>query len=195
MNTRTTVVLLVVLIVLGGYVYWSGQGAPTSSATPSTSEAPVVQVNAADVSAVVIDGNGGKQVRAERSGNDWKLTAPNAASADAGRVNTLLNDIATLKATRVITPTNSDLAPYGLSTPTYKVELLKGTTPLTTLKVGSKNPDGSGVYLQRDGAATVYLVSSSILGSAENWLSDPPIKPTPAPTTPPLTVVPATPTK
>lgn len=196
MNYRTTIVLLVIFAVLGGYVYWSGrnQSADTASesGTPTPTEVAVLRVNATDVSAVVVRDKAGKQVRAERNGNSWKLTAPQAEPADAAQVSALADGVAALSATRIITPTSQDLEPFGLAAPGYTVELLKGTTPLAELKLGAKNPDGSATYVQRGDSPTIYLSSDPILATATSWLTTPPIQPTPLPTLP-LTMQPTAP--
>lgn len=191
MRFRTTLILLAVLAVLGGYVLWSGRRKPvdTSASTPAIR---VLQLNPNDVSAAVVRDAGGKQVRVERAGADWKLTAPRSDKADTTAVGGAIDTLAQLSATRVITPPSADLAPYGLAKPAYTVQLSKGATPLAELQLGAKNPDGSATYARRGGAATIYLVSDTVLDTVEGWLSAPPVQPTPVPATPSSTAPPAT---
>lgn len=193
MKFSTTLILLVVLVVLGGYVYWSGRGqaSSTSDGTPTPEHVTVVRLNATDVSAIVVRDKDGKQVRAERDGTTWKLTAPVADPGDTARISSLADQLTQLQATRIITPTSQDLAPFGLTTPTYDIQLLKGTMPLAELKLGTKNPDGSATYVQLANSPTIYLSSDISLDTATGWISDPPVQPTAVPTLPP-TVAPAT---
>lgn len=187
MKFSTTLILLVVFAALGGYVYWSGrnQTANTSDGTPTPEQIAVLRLNATDVSAIVVRGKDGKQVRAERDGTNWKLTAPEAKPGDTARISTLADELAQLQATRIITPTSQDLAPFGLVTPAYDVQLFKGTTPLAELKLGAKNPDGSATYVQRADAPTIYLSSDTSLDTATGWLLDPPVQLTAVATLPP----------
>src|SRR3954466_12382306 len=108
MKFRTTLLLLGVFVVLGGYVLWSGRNqGTTAAATPTGQDSiPVLHLNPADVSALVVDFGAGRQVRVERSGADWKLVTPQAAAADTDGVNTAVDALSNLTATRAITPTS-----------------------------------------------------------------------------------------
>ena len=188
MNVRTTLLLLVAFVVLGGYVLWSERNKPADTTATATSSIPVLQINTGDVSAIVVRASTGKQVRVERSGSDWQLREPAAGRADAAGITNVLNGLSQLSATRTITPTAQDIGPYGLATPAYTVQLFKGGTTLAELRLGSKNPDQSATYVQHVGSPIIYLVSDSILDTVEQWPGAPPVQPTP--TVPPPTVRP-----
>jgi len=190
MKFRTTLVLLVVLAALGGYVLWSGRQQSDTSATTGATTTPVLQLDPAGVRAVEVRGEG-KQVRVERDASGWQVRAPKPGPADALRVTEVISGLAKLNATQTITPTGQNLAPYGLDKPAYEVRL-EGGTP-ETLRLGAKNPDGSATYVQRASAPTIYLVKDPLIDTVERWVGDPPAQPTPAPTAPPLTVLPTAP--
>jgi hypothetical protein len=188
MNVRTTLLLLIAFVVLGGYVLWSERGKPVDATTGDTSSTPVLQINSSDVSAMVVRNSTGKQVRVERSGGDWQLREPAAGRTDAASVTNVLNGLSRLSATRTITPTTQDLGSYGLAAPAYTIQLFKGSATLAELRLGSKNPDRSATYVQHVGSPIIYLVSDSILDTIEQWPGAPPVQPTP--TVPPPTTRP-----
>jgi Domain of unknown function (DUF4340) len=190
MKFRTTLILLIVLAALGGYVLWSGRQKSDTSATTGATTTPVLQLDPAGVRAVEVRGEG-KQVRVERDASGWQVNAPKPGPADALRVTEVISGLAKLNATQTITPTGQNLAPYGLDKPAYEVRL-EGGTP-ETLRLGAKNPDGSATYVQRASAPTIYLVKDPLIDTVERWVGDPPVQPTPAPTAPPLTVLPTAP--
>ena len=190
MKFRTTFMLLVVLAALGGYVLWSGRQKSGANDTAGAAAIPVLQLDPAGIRAIDVRGEG-KQVRVERDASGWQVQAPKPGPADPFRVTDVISGLAKLNATQLITPTGQDLAPYGLDKPAYVVQL-DGSTP-ATLRLGAKNPDGSATYVQRPSAPTIYLVKDSLLDTVERWVSDPPAQPTPAPTAPPLTVLPTAP--
>ena len=190
MKFRTTVVLLIVLAALGGYVLWSGRQRSDANVTTGAAAIPVLQLDPAGIRAVEVRGEG-KQVRVERAANGWQVKLPKPGPADAFRVTEVISGLAKLSATQTITPTGQNLAPYGLDKPAYEVRL-EGSPP-ETLRLGAKNPDGSATYVQRAAAPTIYLAKDSLIDTIERWVSDPPAQPTPAPTAPPLTILPTVP--
>jgi Domain of unknown function (DUF4340) len=190
MKFRTTFVLLIVLAALGGYVLWSGRQKSDASATTGATAVPVFQLEPAGIQAIEVRGEG-KQVRVVRAASEWQIALPKPGPADTLRVTEVISGLATLNATQTITPTSQNLAPYGLDKPAYEVRI-EGGTP-ETLRLGAKNPDGSATYVQRASAPTIYLVKDSLIDTIERWVADPPAQPTPAPTAPPLTVLPTAP--
>ncbi|HBY98443.1 MAG TPA: hypothetical protein DEP84_31630, partial [Chloroflexi bacterium] len=66
MSTRTTLILLVIVAVLGGYVWWSGRGStsPAASATPET--LTVWSVDPGQVQAIAVQPSGQPGARVER---------------------------------------------------------------------------------------------------------------------------------
>ena len=189
MKFRTTFILLIVLAALGGYVLWSGRQESDANTTTGATAIPVLQLDPAGIHAVEVLGEG-KQVRVERAVSGWQVKMPKPGPADAFRVTEVISGLAKLNATQTITPTGQDIAPYGLDKPAYEVRL-EGSTP-EILRLGAKNPDGSGTYVQRASAPTIYLVKGSLIDPVERWVGDPPAQPTPAPTAPPLTILPTT---
>src|SRR5579859_6906783 len=108
MKFRTTLILLAICVVLGGYVVWSGN--QQSHATPTaTPQVTVLQLNKDTISAIAIHDQRGNQVQAQRTGSDWQLTVPARKPADLTRVTEVISGLASLNATRTITPTDQGL--------------------------------------------------------------------------------------
>src|SRR5919202_439719 len=103
MNFRTTLILLVVFVALGGVLFWTGRSSGAGANATATPAVTGLQLNAADVSAIVVRDSHGKQVRAERSGSTWKLAVPKAAPGDSANISTAVDSLAKLSATRTIT--------------------------------------------------------------------------------------------
>lgn len=185
MKIRTTIILLVVLALLGGYLYWSGEAEeePATDTAETTSSIPVVEVDASAVTAIEVRGAAGEPMRIEQEGGDWNITAPASSPADVLEVTRVITDLAGLTATRIITPTDSDLAPYGLNNPAHEIVLEGEAGTLATLHIGTTNPIGSATYLQRGDSPTIYLVSTFQVSAAQSWLTTPPV---PQPTMPPM---------
>ncbi len=198
MSIRTTIILLVVLLLLGGYVFWSGQNADETDETAleDTETTPLLpEVAPADVQAIAVTSANGEEVSLLRQDDAWSIIAPAAAPADTMQVTQVISELVQLNVTRVITPTEPDLAPYGLDDPAYEVELAGEEGVLAQLYLGATNPNQTATYVRRDDEEEViYLVSSFTLNSLQEWVTTPPIQPTPLPTPTALPTPAATPT-
>lgn len=183
MSFRTTIILLVALVALGGFLFFSNRNQEEPDEDVAAVETiSVLEVAAADVQAISITDSDGENVSVAQEDGVWRITAPEAEPADAAEVTRVISDIVSLTATRVITPTDDDRAPFGLAEPAYEVELVGEHGVLARLKVGSTNPSGNATYLQRaDDASVIYLVDTFALQDVQGWLTAPPVPPTPTP--------------
>jgi hypothetical protein len=198
MSIRTTIILLVVLLLLGGYVFWSGQNADETDETAleNTETTPLLpEVALADVQAIAVTSADGETVSLTQQDDTWSIIAPAAAPADTMQVTQVVSELVQLNVTRVITPTEADLAPYGLDAPIYEVEIAGEEGVLAQLYLGATNPNQTSTYVRRDDQEEViYLVSSFALNSLQEWVTTPPIQPTPLPTPTALPTPATTPT-
>jgi len=182
MKPRTTLILLAVLVVLGGYVYWTELRQPASSASTTPTPAPVWSYAAEQVVGITIQG-GGKQVRLTRPANGaWQLETPQAGPADQDRVTAVLDSLAPLQASRTLTDTTGSLADYGLAQPALSVTLRLTDGSDHALEIGDMTPPQTDYYVQVQGQAPIQLVSASTVQSVQDLLNQPPFPPTPTPT-------------
>jgi hypothetical protein len=190
LHQRTTIIVVVVFAVLAAFVYVvevrtepqaPSEGESTSVFSFATSEATLLKVTdlATEESVTVSRGVGGA----------WRITDPFEAEGDDTRVEGVLDSLARLLSTRIIEGEDVDLEAFGLAEPALRVEVGLEGGESQVLLVGNKNPAGYSRYAQREGEERVYLVSSSTVGDLEQLVSNPPEKPTPAPTELPLPTV------
>lgn len=205
MKVQTTVILLIILVALGGYVYWSGQNTESADTdadtaiTDDTSTVPVLRFDTSDIHAVEVrNTNSGKYVRAEKQDDTtWTLTGTITDTADTVKITRAITDLSKLNATRIITPSDEDIPLFGLTPPLHTVVLQDADQKtVAQLHLGSKNPTGGSTYVQRDVEETIYLISDFVINTLEGWVSTPPVQPTPTPTATPFpTPLPPTPTQ
>ena len=137
----------------------------------SAGQAPVFDLKADDVSRIEVD-DSGKSVAAERTEGGWRLVQP-AGAADAARVEGAVGQIAKLNATRKLEDA-SDLASYGLSSPTSRLLLNMKDGSSQELLIGSKTPDQSSYYVKRADSPAIFVTATFALGDLMRWPSDPP---------------------
>ena len=183
MKYRNTVIVLVVLAALIAFVYYNDQqskSAPTPTPTPAP-ETRILDLKAEDVTGIQISTPLSRTV-ARKENDVWFLSEPNNEEADTARLNNLVTDFAKLKATRALTDTPTNLAPFGLVTGTLTVTLQLKDNRAETVRFGNLTVGGNSYYAQRVGDPRVYFVSSTTFADAQRLTTLIPKKPTPTPT-------------
>jgi len=189
---RNTLILVVIFALLAGYVYFfemkkteEGEG----EEEPKTTQ--VFDLVADDVVELTVKGSEGTTRLSRVEGQPWQIEEPIQEEADDVRINSLVNRLARLTASRTLTETG-DLATYGLAEPQLTAELKTRDNQVETLLAGDKNPQGSSYYVQKKGDENVYLVYASAVDDLRRLITEPPKKPTPTPTFTPTVSITAT---
>lgn len=195
MNRNTTLILVVVFAALLLYVLLVQRPADEAkaNATPTTavtlSGSLWAGVTADQILNVRVEDRAqGRTLAFGRADATaaWTITEPSAQAADqvaaAGNAATLVG----LTYQNTLTPT-TDLANFGVLSPTYviQVDLVGGATH--KLIVGDKAPTGSAYYAMKNGEPALYVLSQFSLDQIVGWIDSPPVPPT---ATPEVTITP-----
>src|SRR5687768_15560960 len=105
----STIILLVVLAGLVGYVYWSDGEQPAADA-----KAKAFEVSPENIEEVQIRTIDGETARAQRIDTSWQVTEPEKADADAAAVAAITSSLASLEVQRVVDENPGDVKQYGL---------------------------------------------------------------------------------
>jgi hypothetical protein len=186
MNRTTTIVLVVVLAALALYTVMvqnprdqaAAEATPTGDALPqvvwTTTGDQIVSLRVTDTAA-----NRSVGVQKDAQGT-WTVTEPTAGPADGNRLLSLTNSVALMSVTSVLTST-TDLAQYGVLSPTYTLELGLADGQKLRAAVGAQAPVGDGYFLLREGDANVMVVPGFGLEPLLELLNTPPYAPTATP--------------
>ena len=166
MNFRTTLVIIVLLVGIGGAYYLFFQ--EPSDQTTENEKPPIHQVygiardtvQQVEIAFADTAYQNLKLVK-DRTGN-WRLTTPFQADADSEKVSQMLDDILNkgIKQTLEVTA----LAQYGLDTPNIVLSLWTAdeTSPASTFSIGKKAINFS-VYVKEKSETHIFLIESSAL--------------------------------
>jgi hypothetical protein len=165
-----TLILAVLLIALGGYVYFFELAKGDKGKSEKLLDFKPDEAAAIDLTYP----NRAIQIQKDPSGK-WKLTQPVRADADDSTVGSLLAALAAsdIKRTLEKKPGAADLKSFGLEPPAVKVSItLKNGLTLPTLAVGAKTPLGDSAYVRRGSDPTVYLTDAAIVLALEKQPND-----------------------
>jgi hypothetical protein len=138
----------------------------------------LVALKPEDVSKVIFDhGEGAPTIEIDRSGDNWTIVKPNRYPADKAAVQEVLDTITGAHVADFIDDNPSDLAKYGLASPSLSVELYGGkTNAKESMLFGFKQPETSksGVYVRRGEGndRPVATVADNVLSAGNKTLSD-----------------------
>jgi len=157
---RSTIVLLVVLLGLVGYIYFYEMKRPSPSETADQKQ-KVFTVEAAKIERVEVKAASGDRTVLTKSGDAWRVIEPLDAKADDTEVSGIVTNLASLEIQRVVDENAADLAQFGLAAPRIEVGFkAAGQAEASRLLLGDTNATGGEIYAKLPGSARVFLVSS-----------------------------------
>ncbi len=171
MNFKTTIVLLILLAGVGGYLFFTRDKGTTDTTT--VTERQLVDVKKDDVSKLAVTAADGRQLVLEKAtdkgtaksmsntlgGAQWRMVQPVKAMADPSEVSSLIDAITGLKPTAAVP--KGDAPRTGLDKPQFKVELT-ANGKATTLLVGDKLAATGGMYVKVEGQDQAQVVPTDL---------------------------------
>ncbi|NET57798.1 MAG: DUF4340 domain-containing protein [Symploca sp. SIO2E6] len=149
---RTTLILLVSAILLGGFVYfYEIQGAPRREAAKIARQ-PIFTFAEDEIQSVIIhtDDENWQFERLSKPELGWQMKQPKNTQANDAAVSFLLNLLAQGESDRTISVTADKLKEYGLDKPAATIEVeLKGEK-VHQLALGKPDFNKSFLYAQAD---------------------------------------------
>jgi hypothetical protein len=156
----STLVLVVVLAGLGGYIYFVENKKP---ATGADTKAKAFEVQADQIDELQVAVADGDRTRAQRGADKkWKLVEPVEAEGDNSELTNMASNLASLDVERVVDENPADLKQFGLEPPRIEIGFRAKGQAEQRLLVGDKTPTGGDVYVKKPGEKKVFLVSSSV---------------------------------
>ncbi len=156
---RSTLVAALVLVLLGGYVYWTER----PSETPSDPDA-VFDVTPDEIERIEIQGShADAAVIVERHDEGFRLVAPDAAPADPDEVALLLDNLSDMRFVRTIEDDGQlDLETFGLDNASLTVRFQTASTLPTGIRFGKDTLTPRTQYAQRLDSADVLVVADHL---------------------------------
>jgi hypothetical protein len=173
---RAGLLLLVVLVGLAVYAFVSRpQAAPPAPAFLGCTGLNTVGIRIQGRDRLV-------EIQRDTPRDPWRLTQPQQAAADLSSADYLMSEVAAVKVLNTVPGPRTDPA-YGLAQPRETLTCRVNGGASYNLSVGNQSFDGSGYYAQKMGDSRVYVISGVEVDEFDRALAEPPVKPSPSPTT------------
>jgi hypothetical protein len=169
MKPKGLLIAVVLLAVLGGAVWFSNR---SRSAKSEDTAGHLLSIPADQIQQIQIKKLTGEVQRITHDTGRWTITEPKQLAADPDTVEAMVNGLANLNLDKVVEEKASDLAPYGLSTPTLDVEVKRKDGKTDRLLIGDDIPTGSGAYAKLANDPRVVTISSVTKATLDKRIED-----------------------
>ncbi len=161
MRFKSTFLLAVLFIVIGGYVYFYEirKEAERQEAEETANRVFVFDMD--EVSRIYLKNYTDTMVL-RRDATGWVFETPMETRGDESQINIILSSIESAEIERTVEDSAVDLEPFGLDDPQAAVQLETDQTVFDTLFLGHHNPTQSFVYSRFSGEDRVILVPATI---------------------------------
>jgi hypothetical protein len=169
-NPRTTGILFVVAVLLGGLVWWSNRHEVERKDAEEQAKKLFGELKADQIEWIALRTSDGHDARLERVQGAWRLVAPVDFPADATTADGLASALEGMVSEGVIEDPQG-LAVYGLDRD-EKVVRFRANGAEHELRLGKKTPVGANDYAATGASGTVYTIPSYRATSLSKPLDD-----------------------
>ncbi len=155
----STILLVVVLAGLGGYIYFVDSKRPAPGIDSGPVKEKVYSLEADKVEEITLTFEGETSLL-RKSEAGWKMIEPTPTDADPPEAISIAQALANLELVRVVEENPKDLAQYGLEKPAIRVDFKAQGNVNGSLKLGDKNATQGEMYAQKNDEKKVFLVSA-----------------------------------
>lgn len=158
MKQNPLLIAVLVLVVLGGFVYYTTENPPE----PESDTVPLVRAEEVAIRKVTVIKPNSETIVVQREADQpWKFGNGVAAPTDDSAINLMVTNLASLDASRVVQDATVDWAPYGLDGDgqlRVTVETSEGDPK--SIIFGEDTPTGSSVFARLDGDPRLFTTFS-----------------------------------
>ncbi len=159
-GARSTLILLIVAVGLGAYVYLVELERPPASETPPPEQ--LFELDAAEITDLEITAGDAQTAIRKDSADEWQLSAPVEARADEGQVSSMTRRLSSIDVRRVLEEGPVDLEPFGLAEPVVEVSFSVSDGTAHRLLIGNTTPTGVDRYAKLGESDRVVLIPASL---------------------------------
>jgi hypothetical protein len=161
-----------VLIVLGGFVWWTNKHPATD--TKKTPDIPklITAKQRDDFQQITIAKTGSDPVELNLLAGKWEIVKPTPYHADQDAVLMLEGTLMTITPDRLVDDHPANLDQFGLSMPNFQLDVKTKDGKATKVLFGADNPAGTGTFAKVDNDPKVYTIPIYLKTDLNKSVSD-----------------------
>ena len=175
MNVRTSVILLVLLIMVAGTVIFSQarpQGVSIDPDAPRDCGEPFVMlVTPEDINGVTVI-HEGEQVDFKQRGSDWIIEGESPTEVDLERWGGIVYLLSGPRSSRLLCDNSMDIHEYGLDEPRTIIRMYAKGDRVFEYRIGNPTEDLINDYVTIKNSSDIYLVDAAFSDVIVNLLKD-----------------------
>lgn len=175
MKIRSLIVATLVLLALGGSLYWSEHRKPGDEAAKASADTPpaILKLDGGAITKLQLKKMDAQAIVLAKSTSDtWEITQPKLLNADQSAVSGAISTLSSLSSERLVEDKASDLKKYGLDRPAVEVDVTEKDNKTQRLLLGDETPTGSAIYAMLAGDPRVFTTASYNKASLDKSLND-----------------------
>ena len=163
MKPKGLLIAVVLLAVLGGLVWWSNRKeAAKASKGTDTNTTKILTIPEDQFQEIRIKKLTNEVINLSKETGKWRLTEPKPLAADQDAVSSVVTNLSSLNADKVIEEKADDLKPYGLADPTMTITVKRKDGKTDEVLIGDDTPNGSGSYAKLPKDPRVFTIASFV---------------------------------
>lgn len=166
---RNTLVLLVIGLALGAYVYFVEMKREPKPDPAAAARTKVFKdLDASKIETVTVKASAGDTTTLKKASDVWTITSPVESAVDTSEVSGVTTNLASLESDRVVDANPKDLSKFGLAEPRVDITFrAAGDKSERRLQLGTKTPTGGDLYAKLADDPKVFLVPAYIESSLD----------------------------
>jgi hypothetical protein len=172
MKPKGLLIAVVLLAALGGVVWWSNKKQEAAAKSPANANTKLLSIPDDQFQEVRVKKVTGEVIDLRRENGRWQMIQPQQLRADQDSAGSIVSNLATLNADKLIDENATDLKPYGLSDPTLDVTVTKKDGKTEQVLIGDDTPTGSGAYAKLPHDSRIFTIGSIVKSSLDKTPED-----------------------
>ncbi len=172
MRFKGTLVLLIICVAFGGYLYFYEIKGGEKREKAKQEENRIWKVDSAAIQQIDLT-SPEQHITAVRSGDkEWRITVPRPLDADSDELNRIASSAADMSRESVLDANATDLARFGLNPAQVSLHFKTKDGKDYSIRFGNNNPTGSSTYGALEGKNEVFLVANYVASTFKKKLDD-----------------------